>query len=64
VIAKEGGATQTNNLAGASGYFGWKLRAGGWGYGTFNLALTFPGTEGEWDASLAYIPGGTMIQMK
>ncbi len=61
VIAKKSGASQTNTLADVSGYFGWKLRAGGWGYGTFDLALTFPGTDGEWDATLVYIPGGTMI---
>ncbi len=64
VIAKEGGSIQTNMLADASGYFGWKLRAGGWGYGTFDLALTFPGPDGEWAATLVYVPGGTMVLMK
>jgi len=64
VIAKESGAIRTNTLAEASGYFGWKLRADGWGYGTFNLALTFPETEGEWDAALVHVPGGTMVLMR
>ncbi|MDD4103228.1 MAG: hypothetical protein PHU80_11445, partial [Kiritimatiellae bacterium] len=59
VIAKVGGAVQTNALADASGYFGWKLRNSGWGYGAFSLALTFPGTEGEWDAELMRPMDGT-----
>ncbi len=64
VIAKVNGATQTNTMADASGYFGWKRRIDGWGYGTFDLALTFPETEGEWDATLVCVPDGTMILMR
>lgn len=62
VIAKEGGAAQTNLLTETAGYIGWKLKGGDWGYGTFGLSLTFPGTEGEWAAALTRIPGGTMIK--
>jgi hypothetical protein len=64
VIAKPEGATQTNALSDASGYFGWKLEHSDWGYGTFNLSLTFPGTEGEWDAMLTRLLGGTMIRVQ
>ena len=64
VIAKVGGAVQTNTFADTVGYFGWKVRNSGWGYGTFDLALTFPETEGEWDATLVCVPDGTMILMR
>jgi len=64
VIAKSGGAAQTNALADSSGYYGWRLKRGDWGYGTFNLALTFPGTEGGWDATLARVPEGMMIKLR
>ena len=64
VIAKRGGAVQTNALADAAGYFGWKLRHGDWGYGAFNLALTFPGAQGEWNATVNYLPNGTLIGVR
>jgi hypothetical protein len=64
VIAKRGGAAQTNLLAGAAGYTGWKLEGSDWGYGTFDLSLAFPGTEGEWDATLTRFPDGTMLRMR
>jgi len=64
VIAKIGGETQTNALAGAGGYFGWRLRHSDWGYGTFNLSLTFPGTEGEWDATLTRVPEGFILSVR
>jgi hypothetical protein len=64
VIAKVGGAVQTNALADTGGYFGWKLKKSDWGYGAFNLALTFPGTVGEWDAALIRPMDGTMIRMQ
>jgi len=47
VIAKENGRVQTNAFAGVAGYFGWKFGNSGWGYGLFDLALTFPGTAAE-----------------
>lgn len=65
VIAKVGGATQTNALTDASGYFGWKIKHSDWGYGTFNLALTFPEmvTNG-WDATLTRVPDGLMFSVR
>jgi len=64
VIAKTEGATQTNALADASGYFGWKLVRSDWGYGTFDLFLTFPGADAEWDAVLTRLLDGTMIRLQ
>jgi hypothetical protein len=64
VIAKAGGAAQTNALPDAAGYHGWRIRDSDWGYGTFNLSLTFPGTEGEWDAALTRVPEGTMLSVR
>ncbi|MFA7174295.1 MAG: hypothetical protein WC340_12970 [Kiritimatiellia bacterium] len=64
VIAKEGGMTQTNALADAAGYFGWKVKRSDWGYGTFNLALTFPDMEGEWNGTLVRTPEGMIIQVR
>jgi len=64
VIAKVGGAVQTNALADAGAYFGWKLRHSDWGYGTFALALTFPSKEGVWDATLMRVPDGGLIIMR
>lgn len=64
VIAKVGGTVQTNALADAAGYYGWKLKHGDWGYGAFNLALTFPGYDGEWDANVVYVPNGTLIGVR
>ena len=65
VIAKVGGAVQTNALADAAGYYGWKLKHGDWGYGTFNLTLAFPGTvTNVWDAALVRPMDGTMIRMQ
>ncbi|MDD4102353.1 MAG: hypothetical protein PHU80_06940 [Kiritimatiellae bacterium] len=66
VIAKVGGSTQTNTLSDAAGYFGWKLKNSGWGFGTFNLALTFPEVleEDGWDATLIYLPGGTIVSLR
>ena len=65
VIAKTDGATQTNALEDAAGYFGWKVRRSAWGYGTFGLALTFSGTAtNQWDATLARLPDGTMIRLQ
>ncbi len=47
VIAKIGGRVQTNALADTVGCVGWKIRNSGWGYGAFDLSLTFPGTAAE-----------------
>ena len=65
VIAKAGGLTQTSALADASGYYGWKIKRSDWGYGTFNLALTFPGMESNaWDATLVRVPEGFMFSVR
>ena len=65
VIAKTGGPTQTNILAYADGYFGWRVKRSDWGYGTFNLALTFPDTvTNEWDAALVRNADGMMIKVR
>lgn len=62
-ITREGMSEDTYPLA-ASGYHGWNIEKGGWGFGTFNLALTFPGIAGaQWDASLVRTPMGTMIRV-
>ena len=65
VIAKAGGLAQTNALADASGYYGWKVKRSDWGYGTFNLALTFPGMgTNAWDATLVRVPEGFMFSVR
>lgn len=64
VIAKAGGITQNNALSNGSGYFGWKIRPSDWGYGTFDLALTFPGTAtNQWDGTLARTADGMVIRL-
>lgn len=63
VIDKTDGPTQTNTMYDAAGYLGWKLVNSGWGYGDFNLALTFPDTQAEAvTAWLTRPPEGTMIR--
>jgi len=52
VIDKQGGAVETNTFADIVGYYGWKLQNNGWGYGTFDLSLTFTGITNEWTAVL------------
>jgi len=65
IIAKdEDGMTQTYTLLDTAGYFGWKVVKSDWGYGTFNLALTFPGTEGEWNGTLVRVSEGMLIQVR
>ncbi|MDD4017455.1 MAG: FecR family protein [Kiritimatiellae bacterium] len=65
VIAKAGGMVRTNALEAPAGYYGWKIKQSDWGYGTFNLALTFPGTvTNEWDAMLVRVPEGFMFSVR
>lgn len=64
VIAKEGGAAQTNAFADVAGYYGWKIRRSSWGYGTFDLALTFPGMTNEWTAKLMRLTDGFMLSVR
>ena len=64
VIAKRGGAVQTNDFADLAGYYGWKIRRSDWGYGTFDLALTFSGMTNVWTAELVRQREGMMIEMR
>jgi len=64
VIAKVGGLAQTNAFADVAGYTGWKIRNGGWGYGTFDLTLSFPGTTNVWMAELTRPMDGLMIRVR
>ena len=64
VIAKQGGAVQTNVFADVAGYYGWKIRRSSWGYGTFDLVLTFPGMTGLWTAELRRHADGLIIIVK
>ena len=64
VIAKVGGASQTNTFPDTAGYFGWKIRNGGWGYGTFDLALTFAGVTNAWSAELTRALDGTAVSVR
>ncbi len=65
VIAKVGGVTRTSSFADAAGYFGWKIKNSGWGYGVFDLALTFSGRSADiLTAELTRPLDGTMIKMR
>jgi len=64
VIAKEGGAVETNAFPGVAGFYGWKIRNNGWGYGTFDLELTFLGTTNKWTAELTRPLDGTAVGLR
>jgi hypothetical protein len=64
VIAKVGGAVQTNAFAGVAGYAGWKIRNSGWGYGTFDLTLSFIGATNVWTAELIRPMDGTAVSVR
>lgn len=65
VIAKENGLVQTNTFADVVGYAGWKVVTDGWGYGTFDLSLTFPGTAANaLTAELTRPIVGTMLKVR
>ncbi|MDA3923096.1 MAG: hypothetical protein PF904_00160 [Kiritimatiellae bacterium] len=62
VIAKQGGLVETNTFPDTVGYYGWKLANSEWGYGTFELSLTFPETAAEaLMASLTRQMAGTVL---
>ena len=64
LITRAGMSDVTNPLAASSGYHGWNIEKGNWGFGTLNLALTFPNIAGtQWNASLVRVPMGTLIRM-
>lgn len=62
VIAKDGGAVETNTYANVAGYTGWKIVHSNWGYGTFALTLSFPGSTNIWTAELTRPMDGTMFR--
>ncbi|MFA7174871.1 MAG: hypothetical protein WC340_15965 [Kiritimatiellia bacterium] len=64
VIAKQGGAVQTNVFAEVAGYYGWKIKRGSWGYGTFDLTLTFPGIPNIWSAELTRPIDGLIFEVR
>lgn len=64
VIAKISSASQTNVFPDTTGYFGWKIRNSGWGYGTFDLTLSFIGITNVWSAELARFLDGTSVRIK
>ncbi len=64
VIAKTGGLVETNSLPDFCGYMGWKLQNSIWGYGTFDLSLTFDGSSEDWTAFLTRFVAGTVILVK
>ncbi len=51
-IARVGGISQTNALGTVAGYTGWRVMNNGWGYGLFNLSLSFTGATNVWMAEL------------
>ncbi len=63
-ISKIDRPTQTHELASPAGYIGWKLAGSEWGYGSFALALTFPNTEGGWNAILWRTPSGSLLSVR
>lgn len=65
VIAKQGGATQTETSPDIAGYFGWKVRNSGWGSGTFDLSLTFPPSgAAALTAELTRSTDGTRVRVR
>ena len=63
-IAKTDGGAQTNVFADRAGYYGWKIVNGGWGYGTFDLCLSFSGTTNAWSATLTRPLDGTAVSVR
>ncbi|MDA3923661.1 MAG: hypothetical protein PF904_03065 [Kiritimatiellae bacterium] len=63
-ISKRGGLLESNPLADASGWLGWKVKNGVWGYGTFDLVSAFPGFEDEWTATLVRMRDGTVFTIR
>jgi hypothetical protein len=64
LLITRGGMSDVTYPLTASGYHGWNIEKEGWGFGTFALALTFPGIAGaQWDASLIWNPKGTLIRL-
>lgn len=64
VIASEDGLARTNIFSDAAGFYGWQIKNNGWGYGTFDLWLTFPGMANVWTAELMRPLDGTMVRVR
>ncbi|MDD4019475.1 MAG: hypothetical protein PHV28_16215 [Kiritimatiellae bacterium] len=64
VIGRRGGAVLTNAFADVAGYYGWKIRRSSWGYGTFDLALSFSGMTNVWTAELLRQADGMVFGMR
>ena len=63
-ITKTDGVSRTNVFSDTAGYYGWKPGNSGWGYGTFNLVLTFSGMTNEWTATLMRPIDGTVVSVR
>jgi len=64
LVIGNAGQFRTNAFSDVAGYTGWKIKNNGWGYGEFNLRLSFPGTSGQLTATLFRPADGTMIRMQ
>ena len=62
-ISRRGGMTENTQMSTNAGYFGWKLTNSEWGYGIFDLELTFPGSTYVLQAELERWPQGTILQI-
>ncbi|MFA7173934.1 MAG: hypothetical protein WC340_11070 [Kiritimatiellia bacterium] len=47
-----------------AGYYGWKIKNSVWGYGTFDLTMIFPRTDGELRAELTRPLDETAISIR
>ena len=63
-IARVGGISQTNALGDVAGYTGWRVKNSGWGYGLFNLSLSFTGATNVWMAELVRPLDGTAFSLQ
>jgi hypothetical protein len=64
LVIGNAGQSRTNAFSDLAGYTGLKIKNNGWGYGEFNLLLSFPGTAGSLTATLFRPADGTMIRMQ
>mgnify|MGYP001160574578 CR=1 FL=1 len=64
LIAKDDGTVQTNVFGNVSGYHGWRLKGCGWGYGTFDLTLSFANVTNVWTAEVKRLQDGTAVNIR
>jgi len=60
-ISRQGGISETTLMDNKEGYYGWKLINSNWGYGVFDLDLTFQGSSYQLQAQLTRWPDGTVL---